>query len=969
MAKPDSSAKTSVMTLRSWMWRAFVQSALIPLILVETVLVAAYLLTNMAIRDAQIEHLRESALVDLQSAARQEAALISQRLRTVSELTDIFARRVQDALLAQRYLDNPLERQRLQRNAEGVLFSPDDNGRAASFYSGLTPPEQQDMERVLRLTQLDGLMKAIEQSNPLVASIYFNTHDSYNRIWPWFFTPDQYPPDMDIPAYNFYYLADAEHNPGRRVVWTDIYVDPAGHGWMMSSLAPVYRGEFLEGVAGLDITVSQILEEISALQVPWGGYAMLVSEELNIMALPSAGEADLGLSELTSHSYDEAISQEVFKPEDFNLASREDTQRLADALLAQRDGVKPVSLGGRRQLAAWAEIPETGWQLVTLVDEEAVFSRTNQLARHFQNIGYLLIAGLVLFYLLFFAGMWWRSRQLSQQLQTPIAGVGRMLERIGQGERHPQRPAAALLELQQMAEHAVRLGGQLESSEQQRQSVLEQLERVLDSTTESLWEVDRHTRQITIQGRLAEWLGLGRPSLELESFLGLIHPDDLGVARSSLLPDSTSQRLQAEYRLHNPAGEYRWLLGRGRIEATDSHGRPQRIVGTHVDIDALKATEQALRSASQQAQSANIAKSRFLSSMSHELRTPLNAVLGFAQLLALDLEDAKADDRQINQVNEILRAGQHLSLLIDDVLDLARIEAERPEVRLETVDAAQIMRESLEQVRLDLEAAGLQIDSLPPPGPVWVTAEPRRLRQILLNLLSNAIKYNRPGGRVGLDCRRVGGYWQLRVSDSGRGIAAERQHLLFKPFQRLGHENGTIKGTGIGLALCRELAGLMHAEMGFESQESIGSHFWIELPVAAEMISITQEAGAPLLDVVYVEDDRSSQMLVQHALAEMARVTLIGNGVEALDRIVERPPQVLLLDIDLPDMQGDRLLRTLRSSARTRDLPVIVISAGALPADRERVSDLGVLAYLTKPLQLPELREAMQQAVRLLGRR
>lgn len=383
----------------------------------------------------------------------------------------------------------------------------------------------------------------------------------------------------------------------------------------------------------------------------------------------------------------------------------------------------------------------------------------------------------------------------------------------------------------------------------------------------------------------------------------------------------------------------------------------------------LKATEQALRSASQQAQSANIAKSRFLSSMSHELRTPLNAVLGFAQLLALDLEDAKADDRQINQVNEILRAGQHLSLLIDDVLDLARIEAERPEVRLETVDAAQIMRESLEQVRLDLEAAGLQIDSLPPPGPVWVTAEPRRLRQILLNLLSNAIKYNRPGGRVGLDCRRVGGCWQLRVSDSGRGIAAERQHLLFKPFQRLGHENGTIKGTGIGLALCRELAGLMHAEMGFESQESIGSHFWIELPVAAEMISITQEAGAPLLDVVYVEDDRSSQMLVQHALAEMARVTLIGNGVEALDRIVERPPQVLLLDIDLPDMQGDRLLRTLRSSARTRDLPVIVISAGALPADRERVSDLGVLAYLTKPLQLPELREAMQQAVRLLGRR
>lgn len=965
-------AKTKTTDLRRWMWRAFVQSALIPLLLVETVLVAAYLLSNTAIRDAQIEHLRTTALSDLQSAASQEALLVSQRLKTVGELTSLYAGQVQEALLGA-VPEDPQESALLTRLENGVLYSQRDDGRAASFYSRITPVERQDIGKVLRLAQLDGLMKGIEQNNTLISAVYFNTHDSYNRIWPWFFTPDQYPHDMAIPDYNFYYLADAENNPARSVVWTDIYVDPAGQGWMMSALAPVYNGDFLEGVAGLDITVGSILQEIAALSVPWGGYAMLVSEDMNIMALPEAGESDLGLNELTDFSYDEAVRREIFKPGDFNLSNRHDTRDLAALVSARKVGVMPIELGGRPQLAAWASIPETGWKLITLVDEAGVFSRTNALATQYRQIGYLLIAGLILFYLLFFAAMWVRARQLSQALEEPINGIGRMMEEIGDGNLHPEPFRSPIRELDMMASNTSAMGANLANSEQSRRQANKQLERVLDSTTESLWEVDVGLRQIQFQGRLNERFGLPDGKMSLDTFFERVHPDDLSAARNSLVPRSSRQKLEAEYRLRDANGQYHWLLGRGRIVVMDRRfQRPHRVAGTHVDIDAIKATQEALRTASLQAQSANVAKSRFLSSMSHELRTPLNAIQGFAQLLSLDLgkdgDIATYRAAMQHQVDEILNASQHLCLLVDDVLDLARIEAERPVIQLETVDAWGLMLACAEQISPERDAASLSMQLDAPPYPVMVLAEPRRLRQILLNLLSNAVKYNRQGGSITMDCVKVAEQWQLRVTDSGRGIHPVDQSKLFKPFQRLGHENSAIKGTGIGLALSRELAMLMGGEMGFRSDVGVGSCFWIELPEAEQGQieypgSQTRETGG-LLDVVYVEDDRSSQILVQHALAGLAQVTVIPNGMEALHRISEKPPQVLLLDIDLPDMQGDRLLRSLRGSLRTRDLPVIIISAGVMPEDRARVSDLDVACYLTKPLQIQDLLDAVNRLMR-----
>ncbi|WP_313526558.1 sensor histidine kinase [Stutzerimonas kunmingensis] len=814
--------------LRQWIWRAFVRSALIPLVLVETALIAIYLLTNNAIRDAQVEHLRETALNDLQAAVSLESRLISEQLSQVSSLTQLYRNLTAQALQGVA----PGQVPELALSDEGVRYSPSDDGGAAVFYSNATAPERHDLQKIARLRQLEPLMKEIEARNPLVASLYFNSWDSFNHIYPWFFTLDQYPADMDIPKYNFYYLADAKHNPSRGVVWTDVYLDPAGHGWMMSATAPVYRGDFLEGVVGIDITVSGILEQIGQVQVPWGGYAMLVSDDLSIMALPEPGEADFGLAELTEHSYLDAIRREVFKPEDFQLDRRPETAELAAAISGASSGVQQVMLGGRPQLVAWTTVAQTGWHLLAVVDEAAVFRQTNALASRYQQIGYLLIAGLVLFYIGFFALMWQRARQLSGALLTPIAGISRMLGEIGVGRWQPQPAQSQIRELDEMCRHTQDIGSRLAYSESERWEAQRRLELVLESATESLWEYDMPNHRLRIRGGMGTRFGLPSGQLSDSEFRRRIHPDDLpqALAQIERVSRGLQQRYEAEYRFADTQGHYHWLLSRGRVlEHDPDTGVAKILAGTHVDIDALKRVEEELRAATLQAQAASEAKGRLLSGISHELRTPLNAILGFAQLMRMDCDD-ESQSEAAEYLDEILLASRHLNQLLGEILEWSSLQNEPAQLELQAVDVCKLMRECAELVSLEVQQRGLHLQLQLPGEPLQVLAEPRRLRQVLLNLLSNAMKYNVPDGHISLRTETSPGHVRLLVEDTGLGIEPAQQAQVFEPFQRLGRENSMIQGTGIGLSLCLEFARLMNGQLGLHSEPGVGSRFWIELP-------------------------------------------------------------------------------------------------------------------------------------------
>ena len=867
--------------LRQWIWRVFVQSALIPLILVESVLVAVYLLSNQAIRDAQIEHLQETAVKDLASAAQREGQIIDGRLRSIESLVHVYREAAYEALLDTRFQADELEHQRHAVTDSGVFYTRSDDGRAASFYANSTPLAQQDHAKAMRLSQLDPLMRSIQQANPLVAALYFNTWDSYNRIYPWFDTPAQYPHDMVIPDYNFYYLADAKHNPERKVMWTEVYLDPAGLGWMMSAIAPVYRGDFLEGVVGLDVTVGQLLGEIAELNVPWQGYAMLVSQDHDIMALPKAGEQDFGLRELTQYSYAEAVRREVLKPEDFNLAKHQDMTVLLQAMKQGDGGVQEVQLGGRNQLVAWSEIPQTGWRLLLVVDEEQIFHDTNQLAERYMQIGYLLIAGLAAFYLLFFGLMWLRSRKLSEQLARPIDGVVDMATSLGQGRYLPAVPDSHITEVSRLAEAVQQAGKQLQASEQERQEAQSILQLVLESTTESLWQVDTRDLTIDLSERFVRRFGLGARHLTLSEFNQRVHPDDVERLRHlrKLFADSREEFFDAEYRYLDCHGQYLWLLTRGKVLTRDESGWPLRIAGTHVDITRLKQVQEELRHASLEAHAASQAKSRFLSSMSHELRTPLNAIHGFAQLIEMELQDKQDARLETDYAREIVSASRHLTLLVDDILDLSSIESRRQQLQLQPIEIGALLKGCAELVQPEVQQKHLQLQVMEAAvPPLFVQGDPRRVRQILLNLLSNAIKYNSPRGmiRMGYEVRADG--VRLWVDDTGPGLSSEQQAQLFQPFQRLGRESSNIPGTGIGLVLCRELATLMNGEIGVRSEPGVGSRFWLDIPSAASPDGQADEAAeAPaqavksLVQVLCGEDHPACMKILQASLRGFCR--------------------------------------------------------------------------------------------------
>jgi PAS domain S-box-containing protein len=928
-----------------------VQSALIPLIVVETALIAIYLFSNNAIRDAQIDYLRKTALSDLQASANLEARIIEGQLTQIEALTTTYRNLTQHALL-QPAVSAPT----LAITESGVRYSPQDTGGAAFFYSAATPAAQQDLNKAARLATLDPLMRELKQSSPLVASLYFNSWDSLNHIYPWFRTPDQYPHDMVIPDFNFYYLADAAHNPTREVVWTNVYLDPAGQGWMMSAVAPVYRGDFLEGVSGVDITVGGILEQINQLQVPWDGYAMLVSQDLNIMAMPKAGEDDFALNELTTHSYEEAIRREMFKPEDFNLGKHAQTRVLAEAMARQPQGVQSVSLGGRTHMVAWTTIEATGWQLLTVVDEAQVFSQTNLLATHYQQIGFLLIAGLVMFYLLFFAFMWVRSRRLSQYLLRPIAGISTMMAAIGQGQWHPARVAADIRELDDMAGQAAQMGITLEQSEARNHEAQQRLEVVLEGATESLWERHFDTGLVHVRGRFCKRFGFAEDVLSEEQFLQRVHPDDVRGIRDAVqrVREGSSQRYEAEFRFADVGGKYSWLMGRGRVVEYDPYtGQARVLAGTHVDIDALKKGEEALRQATAEAQAANQAKSRFISSMSHELRTPLNAIQGFSQLMRMgDLPPTTQDE----YLKEILQASQHLNQLVGDILDWSSIQAQKPQLELQAVDLGTLMSECADLVRQEIKREGLQFNVQLPDLPLQVRAEPRRLRQVLLNLLSNAMKYNSPNGQITFSVRVFDGHVRVQVDDTGLGISAEQQALLFTPFQRLGRENTAIQGTGIGLSLCREYASLMGASVGVSSQPGMGSSFWIEL--MSFVAPDRSRSASQGVHIFYAEDDAANQQAVAAELAELGRVSVASDGQVALAQLLSDPADLLLLDLDLPGLSGQELLAQLRLHPHTEHLPVVLLTAGM--SAEVTAAAANCQGLLRKPLDMKELHDLVE---------
>ena len=508
--------------------------------------------------------------------------------------------------------------------------------------------------------------------------------------------------------------------------------------------------------------------------------------------------------------------------------------------------------------------------------------------------------------------------------------------------------------------------------------------RIIQASSDGIWEWYADRGGFQFSHRCWESLGYDDPDdvlTEGEDRLKIwrrhIYPEDLAKFDNALVEHMAGRApFDVEYRLVDIRGEIRWIRARGRAVFNEK-GQPIMMSGTNMDITEVKRAEQRVIQAKELAEKANRAKSEFLSSMSHELRTPLNAILGYTQLFEFD---GNLKPQQIENVREIRRAGEHLLQLINDVLDLAKIESGNMTVSLEPVLVSRLLNECFTLVQPQADARGIRLSArIGEHANTYIIADHVRCKQALLNLLSNAVKYNQVGGEVeAILTSQEGQKLRISVRDTGRGIPLSRQSEVFQPFNRLNAENSTIEGSGVGLVITKQLVEMMNGTLDFPSAEGVGTVFWMDFPVDAEWTTETtpqqrkKDYSMVALEVkrnckvLYVEDNPTNVRLLQQIFARYPQLELeiAEEAFLGIYKARSTKPDLIILDINLPGMDGYEVLSVLKNDPVTDGIPVIGLSANAMPYDIERGRSAGFFDYLTKPVDINRLINVFNKLLR-----
>lgn len=500
----------------------------------------------------------------------------------------------------------------------------------------------------------------------------------------------------------------------------------------------------------------------------------------------------------------------------------------------------------------------------------------------------------------------------------------------------------------------------------------ETLAGIISASPDIITILDMEGRIRSTSPATLDILGYAPEDQRGKSILQLTHEGDRHRL-SDLLRATITGRLQEahlRHRYRHANGEWVLLESNTRL-LTDSQGQFAGAVVISRDVTEQAQFEEELRQAKEDADRANQAKSEFLSRMSHELRTPLNAILGFTQLLEMD----STTDDQRESVGHILRAGHHLLNLINEILDISRIEEGRLQMSIEPVLVEEVVQQVLDLVRRQAQQREIRIE-LPAPGIAgyYVLADRQRLMQVLLNLLSNAVKYNRDDGSVAISCELLAdGKLRINVTDTGLGLNQGQVERLFTPFERLGAEQSAIEGTGLGLALSKRLVDAMQGSIEVTSSVGQGSTFSVVLLSAQGRAQRLERLGADLAavpglrtedrQILYIEDNLSNLRLIERILERRTNIRLLSamQGGLGLELAQEQQPDLIILDMHLPDMQGDEVLQRLQASPETARIPVVILSADATPGQIDRLLAAGATAYLTKPLDVKQFVQLLEE--------
>ena len=423
-------------SLKKLLRTSFFKTTLIPIIVIEVTLLILYFgISNFMIDKGKLS-LEHEIKTNLDAILSKEVQEIDFQLKEVSELAAILQ---DDQQLKFQNKDRLLKIQddiKFKYAKNGVYYKEKDNGGSSVFYGTNHKIEQEQIQKALFTESFDPMLKYVVDNNNLIVASYFNSYDDMNRLYP-FITDvhSQYDPSINMEDYNFYYDADKEHNPNKEPVWTNAYLDPAGQGWMVSCVVPIYSKEFLEGVTGLDVTINNFVKNTLNLKLPWEGNGFLVAKDGTILAMPEKVERLLGLQELKNHEYTDVIKQTNFKPEDLNIKKNPNVAHYFKEILKNNQFLTYKTIKNNEYIIAQKDIEQTGWKLFIIVDKGSVYKPINDMEELAKNIGLLAIIGMILFYIIFFFFISRKVQKIAYNISTPISKLAHTTQTISKTKK------------------------------------------------------------------------------------------------------------------------------------------------------------------------------------------------------------------------------------------------------------------------------------------------------------------------------------------------------------------------------------------------------------------------------------------------------------------------------------------------------------------------------------------------------
>ncbi len=780
------------------------------------------------------------------------------------------------------------------------------------------------------------------------------------------------------------------------------YVTDA-NGRVVDAALSASSGRFAEDAVGLDLSAqAHVMQARQRQEAVWSDtfLSTLTGEVTTALALP-AGERtvlfELSLAALSKSLVDLAQSgtsevvivdragRVIAHPDARRALQQENLSGLAlvrDALSGETGSARTQS-NGTAQLAHGLPVPPVGWAVVVSQPVSAVMLPVWRLG----GAVLAVLAGTVLLAVL--TG-WRMARRTGNEVALLADGARRAVS----AEGNPPDLSFSTSEFNAVWTRLRDLFQQLHQRDVLTRAARQDLQAVLDAATQvAIFATDLAGRVTVFNVGAQRMLGW-RSADVLDTLTPMVWHDEAEVAaRGRALSLEYGQVVEGVEVLlavsrHSGYEVRDWVLVRQDGRRLDvslavtamrtPEGELKGFLGVAVDITERRRSDE-LELARKTAELANKAKSDFLSKMSHELRTPLNAILGFAQLIEIDRAQPGVPSQR-DHAGHIQRAGWHLVRLIDDVLDLASIESGRQGVTIAPVELEPLLADAVRMVRPQLKKYGVTLSvATPQPTAPRVAADATRLAQVLVNLLGNAAKYNRPEGTVCLSCEAQGSHVRITVADTGRGMSAEQLAHLYEPFNRLGQESSAIEGTGIGLVIARHLVEMMQGQLDVQSQPGVGTTFVVTLPAAVDGSPTVRPDATPgevgpvasvPCRIVYIEDNDVNAQLMRAVLRQRPNIAIEVHALAAsgLQSVRADPPDLILLDMHLPDASGEDVLAALQSDPRLASIPVVVVSADATSGRAESMHQRGVNAYLTKPIVVNETLRVIDRLLAGIGR-